>query len=134
MAIDATRDGEGLCQAIGELLERSYAHGRTFRGLDEDELGGEQEERMFNSLPRLTLSPAYYKRAEYLLWLERAKKGGLIRDEFSLAEADGLMAVAEARAKFEREHPPCGVCGALQDSPFATSCRACPTEFMKRSA
>jgi hypothetical protein len=113
-------------------LERGFAAARTFRG--RDDLDEEQGARMFGSLPALTLSPGFYRRADYLLWLERAKKAGLVEEEFSLAEAEGLMAVAEARAQFERNHPPCGACGALQDSPFAGSCHKCGTEFMKRSA
>ncbi len=132
MAIDATHDAEGLRQAIGEILERGFAQARTFRG--RDDLGEEQESRMYGTLPPLTLSPGFYRRSDYLLWLERAKKSGLVQEEFSLAEAEGLMAVAEARSEFERNHPPCGVCGALQDSPFAGSCHKCGVEFMKRSA
>ncbi len=90
-------------------------------------------ERIEGSLPTLTLSPGYYKRAEYLLWLEKCKNTGLADGDFTLAESEGLMAVAEARAQFERNHPPCGVCSALQDSPFSTSCHKCGTEFMRRS-
>jgi hypothetical protein len=132
MSIDVTRDAEGLRQAITELLEQGFAQGRVARSLDDSDDDG--RERIFGSLPPLTLSPGYYKRAEYLLWLEKCKKSGLASGDFSLAEADGLMAVAEARAEFERNHPPCGVCGALQDSPFAPSCHKCGTEFARRSA
>jgi hypothetical protein len=132
MTTDVTRDAEGLRQAINELLEQGFAHGRVARSLDDSDDDG--RERISGSLPPLTLSPGYYRRAEYLLWLEKCKKTGLASGDFSLSESDGLMAVAEARAEFERGHPPCGVCSALQDSPFATSCHKCGTEFIRRSA
>jgi hypothetical protein len=130
MAIDITRDGEGLRQALSELLEHSFASSRVARSLlDADE--GSQE-RMFGSLPQLTLSPGYYKRAEFLLWLEKQKEIGVVAAPWAHSEAVGLMAVKEARSIFERNHPPCGICSALQDSPFALSCCACGTEFQLR--
>ena len=132
MPIDATRDAEGLVKAVSELLERGYATAWISRSFDSSDESG--SERMFGSLPQLTLSPGYYKRAEYLLWLEKCKSNGLAESEFTLAEAEGLMAVAQARATFERNHPPCGVCGALQETMFAMSCCKCGVEFMKRSA
>ena len=131
MAIDVTRDGEGLRQALSEMLERGFAQSRVARSLDDADDGGE---RMFGSLPPLTLSPGYYKRADYLLWLDKCKSTGLAMGGYTLAEAEGLMAVAEARGQFERQHPPCGVCGALQETPFATSCCKCNTEFVRRAA
>ena len=132
MEIDVTRDQARLKKAALELLEQGFASSRSFRSL---ELMDEStKERIAASLPPLTLSPGYYKRAQFLFWLENYKKTGLATGEYALAEADGLMAVAEARAEFERNHPPCGVCSALQESPFATSCCRCGTEFLKRSA
>jgi len=132
MTTEVTRDEEGLRQAIIELLEQGFAHGRVARSLDDSD--GDGRDRILGSLPPLTLSPGYYKRAEYLLWLEKCKKYALIDGPFTVMEADGLMAVADARAEFERNHPPCGICGVFQDSPFATSCHKCGTEFIKRSA
>jgi len=126
------RDAEGLIQALNELLEQGFAQARVTRSIDDSDDAG--RERIFGSLPPLTLSPGYYKQAGYLLWLEKCKSTGLATGEFTLAEADGLIAVAEARAQFERNHPPCGVCSALQDSPFATSCHKCGTDFMRRTA
>ncbi len=128
MSTDVTRDAAGLRQAIGELLEQGYAGARVTRSLDDSDDAG--RDRIFSSLPPLTLSPGYYKGAEYLLWLEKAKATGLTQGAFSLAEADGLIAVADARREFERNHPPCGVCGALQESPFATGCHKCGTDFL----
>ena len=132
MPIATTCDAEGLRQAISELLEQAYAGARVSRSLDDSDDDG--RERIFGSLPPLTLSPGYYKCAEYLLWLEKCKNTGLAQSDFTMAEASGLMAVAEARAEFERNHPPCGVCGALQESVFATTCCKCGTEFTRRSS
>jgi hypothetical protein len=132
MKVDTARDGEGLRQAIGELLERGFAESRVTRSLDDAEDGC--AELMFGSLPPLTLSPGYYKRAEYLLWLDEQKKVGVLNSNWTLSEADGLAAVARARNEYERNHPPCGVCGKLQESPFATSCCGCGIDFLKRSA
>ena len=132
MTIDVARDSVGLRKAIGELLERSFAESRSLRSLEfaDEECG----DRMFGSLPQLTLSPGYYKQAEFLLWLEQHKEVGVIGGGYTLSEADGLAAVAQARNEFNRNHPPCGMCGALQDSPFSTSCAKCGTEFLRRSA
>ena len=134
MAIDVTRDMYGLRQALSEMLERGFAQSRISRSLDSSDEGG--GDRMFGSLPPLTLSPGYYKRADYLLWLEKCKNAGLLEQMggLTMAEADGLLAVAETRAAFERSHPPCGVCGARQESPFATSCCKCNTEFTRKVA
>ena len=132
MPIDITRDAKGLLQALTELLEQGFARARVTRSLDDSTEDG--ADRIFQSLPPLTLSPGYYKRAEYLLMLEKMKAAGLLTAEFTLGESDGLIAVAEARTNFERNHPPCGICSAFQDSPFATSCNKCGTEFMRRSA
>jgi hypothetical protein len=132
MITDVTRDAEGLRQAIGELLEQAYASARVTRSLDDSDDAG--RDRIFGSLPQLTLSPGYYKCAEYLLWLEKCKNSGLVESAFSMAEGQGLMAVADARREFERNHPPCGVCGALQESPFSVSCCKCSTDFVRRNA
>lgn len=130
--IDVTRDAEGLRQALSELLEESFARARVTRSLDDS--SEECAERIYRSLPPLTLSPGYYKRAQYLLMLEKLKEAGLLSSGFTLSESEGLIALAEARSAFERNHPPCGVCSAFQDSQFETSCRKCGTQFMKRSA
>ena len=132
MAIDITRDAEGLRMALSELLEESFARARVTRSLDSSDEGS--TDRIYRSLPPLTLSPGYYRRAQYLLLLEKLKESGLIGVAFSLSESEGLIALAEARAAFERNHPPCGVCSAYQDSPFETSCYKCGTQFMKRIA
>jgi hypothetical protein len=132
MAIDVTRDSAGLRQAVRELLERGFAESRISASLDDADDDG--QERMFGSLPPLTLSPGYYKRAEFLLWLEEQKKVGVTGGDWQLSEAEGLVAVAQARQEFERLHPACGTCGALQDGQFSTSCCRCGVEFMKRSA
>lgn len=132
MAIDVRRDSEGLERAIGELLERSFAESRVTRSFDDADESS--QEGMFGALPPLTLSPGYYKRADYLLWLDKYKEIGLFDGGWMNDEALGLIAVSLARAAFNRNHPPCGICGALQESAFSTSCCKCGTEFMKRSA
>ncbi len=132
MKIDTAYDVEGLSQALSELLENGFAQARVTRSLDDSD--DEGRDRISGSLPPLTLSPGYYKLAEYFLWLEKCKDNDLIKGAFTLAESEGLIAVAEARAQFERNHPPCGACGALQDSPFATGCHKCGAEFMRRSS
>ena len=132
MGIDVRYDAVGLSQALSELLEQGFAQARVTRSLDDSDDDG--KDRICGSLPQLTLSPIYYKRAQYLLWLEKCKSTGLAQGDFTMDEADGLITVAEARSQFERNHPPCGVCSALQDSPFATSCHKCGAEFVRRNA
>lgn len=132
MAIDITRDAEGLRIALSELLEESFARARVMRSLESSD--DDSSDRIHRSLPPLTLSPGYYKRAQYLLLLEKLKETGLIASGYTLSESEGLIALAEARAAFERSHPPCGLCSAYQDSQFETSCYKCGTQFLKRSA
>ena len=131
MPIDVTRDPEGLRRALDELLEEGFIQSRLRRSMEAaDEEGAD---RMFGSAPPRTLSPGYYRWANYLMNLVRHKEEGLVR-EFTMVEAEGLIVLAEARRSFERNHPPCGKCSAYQDSSFATACHACGVEFVRKAS
>ncbi|MCU1307118.1 MAG: hypothetical protein JWN45_1813, partial [Acidobacteriaceae bacterium] len=83
-------------------------------------------------VPESKLSPGYFLRVEYLVYLEGMMKAGAKFDLFA-DEVEGLRALQSARAEFEREHPACSGCGTNQYSAFATRCHACGAQF-KRSA
>lgn len=130
MPIDVTRDSVGLKQALGELLEESYAFSRVRRTLDRS--SDESRERQIARLPGRSLSPGYYKLAEYIFWLEERIKAGIRFDRLDAFEMEGLTMLLRARGDFEYNHPTCA-CGAHQDSRFELQCHACGIEFQKRS-
>jgi hypothetical protein len=129
MTIETTRDVEGLKQALRELLEEAFSLSRVEKSMEGANEAAQQ--RMLASLPPRTLSPGYYKAAEYLLWLEQHLEVGAPAGTMVAWEADGLCVVARARDEFEREHPACGACGALQDSRWMAKCCACGAEFRR---
>jgi NADH pyrophosphatase NudC (nudix superfamily) len=109
VSIIVSRDVEGLQTAAIDLMTESLMQSSEDR----------------------KLSPGYYKRVEYLLWLEtNIEAGG--RFELTADELEGIAALARAKAEFSSEHPACGACGARQYSRFARRCRSCNVEFQGR--
>lgn len=129
MSIDVTRDLEGIQQAIADLLEEAFVWSRVAPSMDGAAEG--TRERMMGTLPPRKLSPGYYRIAQYLLWLEERIRVCVPVSWLPAADADGLCVLARARAQFENNHPTCSVCGAPQDSRFATSCHQCGAEFKR---
>jgi hypothetical protein len=75
------------------------------------------------------LCAGYYRWGNYLIWLEGRLQVGAVVREMTALEAGGLYALAQARHKFEREHPPCSSCGERQDNRAALMCWSCGQEF-----
>ena len=130
MTFDAARDSAGLKQAIAELLEEGFAYSRIAPLLDSAD--DANRERMLRSLPPRNLTEGYYKLGEYLLWLEQHVRIGVPLNQAAAYEANGLCLLSAARHEFEHKHPPCGACGAMQDSQYATACYKCGQEFRRR--
>ena len=129
MAIDVTRDLEGLLQALGEVLEQDFAFARVRRSFEQS--GDEDRDHVLQSLPPRTLSPGFYKWAEYIVWLDERLKAGMIVTRMASSEVEGLVTLDRARRKWEYDHPACA-CGAHQESRFSQKCHSCGLEFRKQ--
>jgi hypothetical protein len=129
MAFELARDERGLKEALLSLFEESLAFSRMESALNTS--GDDDRERMVRSLPERTLSPGFYRVGEYLLWLDRHLRLQVPCERMQAFEAEGLCILAQARAEFERNHPPCHKCGELQDGRFALMCWSCGTEFKR---
>src|ERR1039458_5692339 len=105
-------NGDALQQALLDLYEESF----TWQREKPDREDAAAVERVERSLAPRLLSPGYYKRAEYLLWLEARMKVGVPIAAMTAIEADGLCALARARNQWEGKHPPCAKCGERQDN------------------
>jgi hypothetical protein len=129
--IQVEKDTEGLQEALSALFEESFIF-----GLNESVMRNASTSvrvRLADEMPPRTLSPGYYRRAQYLLNLERSIEIGCTYDAHSLTRDDvaGLEALHLARNNFEREHFPCGRCGARQHNRFITTCRSCDAKFTR---
>ena len=129
--IQVEHDSATLQTALTELFEESFIY-----GLNEAAMEGANESqrlRLEEELPPRTLAVGYYTRAQYLLELERSMEVGCGFDAHTLTRADvaGLQALRSARNHFEREHFPCGRCGARQFNKFITACRCCDAKFTR---
>jgi ribosomal protein L40E len=79
--------------------------------------------------PARSMADGYYTRVEYLFWLR--SRLALTTMPLRADELEGLAALAEAQAIFERDHPQCGRCHA-RNWKFAMKCRNCPQDFSPR--
>jgi len=133
MASDVTDNGEALAQAIGEQLEEQFAFGRMRKTLEMSE--GADRDHALASLPERTLSPGYYRWAEYLLWLEERLEIFTIPQWASLAfcEMSGLVLLRRERQAWEARHPACP-CGSRMESRFVPVCPQCGLDFRKRAS
>ncbi|QNI34537.1 hypothetical protein H7849_11940 [Alloacidobacterium dinghuense] len=130
--IDVARDAEGVRKALEEIFEEDFVRAR----IDRESAGAtpETKERMQRQIPRRTLSPGYYRVAEYLLAIDAERRAGIV---FSLRdlccwEVDGLVALDRARGAYESRHPACSACGARQDTRFNRECSNCGVKFRTR--
>jgi hypothetical protein len=127
--LDTTRDFEGVAMAMDELLEEEFVRGRVAPSLshcDED-----TERRIADTLPPRTLSPGYYKLAQYCFWLRDRLTAGTVSRRCLAFEAEGIAVAERVKSEFLVRHPKCSACGALQDSRFSQSCHACHAKFTK---
>lgn len=131
--IAVARDYEGLKTAALERLEEAFQEKdveRTLRRATEGPCNA--EDVIAACAPKQTLAAGYYARADYLFWLAGVMETVSFRPhELSVTEAEGLRVVAQARAQFQREHPPCPNCGA-PNRRHTLQCRECMFDMKKR--
>jgi NADH pyrophosphatase NudC (nudix superfamily) len=113
MTLMVSRDADGIQAAAVELMEE---------GLMRPESVGQDRK----------LSPGYYARVIYLIWLQRSLEAGA-KLELMADEVDGIAALASAKAEFGQEHPACGNCGQPQYTRFARKCHECGAEFRRQT-
>ena len=130
-SIQVERDTEGLHEALVALFEEAFQRSAIDEAVRLAD--AETRRRMLDDLDIRKLSPGYYIRASYILDLGRSLEAGVHYSAATLTRDDvqGLFALARARAKFEREHPSCGGCGARQDNRFASKCKGCGVDFLR---
>jgi len=126
--INVANDGEGVKQAVLELFEESLREPDLKRSLERLKPAMDEFETVVKFAGDRRLSPGYYTRAFYLIWLRGRLEVGVTFDLYA-DEADGLLALAAARGEFETNHPACCYCGARQLYKTARRCRACSKEF-----
>jgi hypothetical protein len=133
MTSDVTQDRKALTLAIGELLEDQFAFSRVRRIFESAD--GDDRDHALASLPDRTLSPGFYRWAEYLIWLEERIKVAPIPTWATLSgcEMDGLVLLKNERRAWESRHPACP-CGSRMESRFVPACPECGLEFRKRSS
>jgi len=132
--IRVSADLAGLRVAALELFEGAMLEEQSAPALRRAPLGEDRDRVLERTAPARSLSPGYYERVAYLLSLEQELGLGLMTrpSELLASELDGLFAVKSARSEFEREHPACPGCGALNQK-FAATCRACRRELRESS-
>lgn len=128
--IAVSQDGEGLRAAALELMEEALDAPQRAANERMADYAADPE-RMRSAANSRTLSPGYY------LWLgyvaesiaQPLEAGIAFRDADLLAdEVTTLMILKEARAKFQRMHPPCSGCGKPLRYEWDKTCNDCQRE------
>jgi hypothetical protein len=127
-----TQDMNGVRQAALELMVESLGAKDVERVLSNLRAQDADEFTLAKALPVRDLPDAYYDFASYILWLRSMRNSGV---EVSILadEAEGLLAIEDARQEFELSHPACSQCRTRQYSSTAIRCRnsMCGMEFRK---
>lgn len=131
-SIQTARDAEGLKIALRELFEEAFCREAIGSMMQKADL--DTRTRAEEDLPERSLSPGYYRRAEYLLDLASAIESGATysADVLTRDDVHGLQALRRAKHEFECDHPACS-CGIRQHNRFVTECRSCHAKFVERS-
>jgi hypothetical protein len=127
MTLLVTNDTEGLRMAALELFEAELYGPDLERQIGNLPPGAGPEEIEKLARPR-RLSPGYEDFLVYVLWLESMNSAG-VQMQLNADEAEGLRAVAAARAEFRSNHPECPACGVRQYNTSARTCRRCMKEL-----
>jgi hypothetical protein len=127
-----SHDYERLRLAARELFDEQFHEQENERAREAERIAGNAPaaKARRHAKGERTLSPGYYDRVGYLLDLDAIVSGGfqLSLDQVDASEVQGLMAVREARAEWQAQHPSCGRCGRRNER-FAMKCRDCGVEF-----
>lgn len=129
--MEIARDFEGIRIAAGEMMaeEMMVPHRARIKRQMEGASPENLEHALAATVVTRTLAPAYYNTAQHLFFLEHS----LVAPIFLQAvEQHGLAAIADARHRFDAEHPQCrcGMRMIFHDSP----CANCGFDPMKAKA
>lgn len=118
--------------AFAEIFEQDFDRARIARSAES--ASAETRERLLASVTPLKLSPGYHQFCYHMMQLEAQHKVGAVLDTRTMPsfEASGLLCLSQARLAFEGKHPPCGACGARQDSRYGVECHSCGAKFTRR--
>jgi hypothetical protein len=111
--INIAHDTEGLRKAALEYFEEALDAPMQQQTLAAAK-GARNRERVLEAArSRRTLSPGYYSRVEFLLWLQQMRDMGASISDLGInaAEIEGLRVLALARSEFADKHPECPKCG-----------------------
>jgi hypothetical protein len=98
-------DREGICLAALEMLKESLYSEERERTLRAAKQMADPQEAL-ESAGKRQFALAYYLWVGYLFSLEAEVAAG-IHGTLTAADVVGLLALRQARARFESEHPPC---------------------------
>jgi len=122
------QDEEGLRTAALELLEEALDAPQREANEQLAEQSADPEKVLAAAAPKRTLSPGYYVWLRYVAEeIAKPLEMGIVFREQDLdpEEFSTLVILAEARAKFQRMHPPCGGCGKLLHNEWDKTCNDC---------
>lgn len=127
IAVSIARDQSGLEQAAFEMMEDALHDPERARVAQLAEVSANPEAVLASAPSARSLPEGYYARVGYLMELESILGLGveLRPDEIDLSELRGLSAIAAARRKFDRLHPPCARCGRRLENEWDKVCGEC---------
>ncbi len=126
--IAVSQDAEGLRVAALELMEDALDAPQREANEQLAEHAAEPEKIREAAEPKRTLSPGYYMWLGYVAEsIARPLEAGIaFRDaDLGADEILALMILSEARAKFQRMHPPCSGCGKPLRYEWDKTCNDC---------
>jgi len=126
--IAVAQDAEGLRTAAFELMEEAFDAPQREKNEALAERSENAESVLSAAEPKRTLSPGYYLWLEYVAEeIAEPLEAGLTFDAARL-DHDEVMALSilrQARAKFQRMHPPCSGCGKPLQNEWDRTCNDC---------
>jgi len=120
------RDIPGTRKAIVELFRYAYDDQDRKKRQRLALLAANGDEVIRGGAKDLTLPDGYYSRVAFLIWLQERLDLGVGVDQLSLTahDVEGLIVLAQEKAKFDREHPGCMRCGT-RNTLGMFQCRKC---------
>lgn len=133
--VQVASDFSGLKQAAVELLEELRDAPKRERIERLARSAANPEEIIGEGGAHRSLAEGFYRRVGYLFDLESFMGlGGKIDFDLDMTEVRGLLAIASARAEFDRLHPPCRGCGVRLENEWDKTCGECSREKMERGS
>ena len=134
-AVQVASDFSGLKRAALEMLEEVREGPRRERIERLAQSAANPEEIIEGSGVHRSLAEGFYGRVAYLFDLESFMGLGVEpRFDLDMTEVRGLLAIASARAEFDRLHPQCRGCGVRLENEWDKTCGECSREKMGRGS